>query len=418
MTELMTIRKTCRLCGSPRIVRSIPLASVPIVSPNVGTEADETGRRLTRVVAPLDNYLCQECGLIQLVHVVDPSLIYRNYLYRTAVSLGLAEHFRGLAQAVIARAELRPGELVVEFGSNDGTLLSFFRDAGMTVQGVDPAKQIAAEATARGIPTRADFFNPAVARDLRAKLGGARAVISNNAMANIDDLDAIFTGVKAILAPDGVFLFETQYALDVLEKTLLDVIYHEHITTFSVQPVVHALARFGLVVFDAERIPTKGGSIRFWLQHADGPRPIAPRVAELIELERRTDLYDLAYHQRFSERIAHIKAELHRLVAVAKASGRQIGAYGTSVGCAALIHQFELEDKLDLLFDDTPFKERLDGPGYDLPVYKAEGVLQHNPALIVVLAWRYAKPIIGKHAKYLEQGGRFVVPLPEIAVTP
>ncbi|MBV8837791.1 MAG: class I SAM-dependent methyltransferase [Alphaproteobacteria bacterium] len=418
MTELMTIRKTCRLCGSPRIVRSIPLASVPIVSPNVGTEADETGRRLTRIVAPLDNYLCEECGLIQLVHVVDPSLIYRNYLYRTAVSLGLADHFRGLADAVVARTPLRPGDLVVEFGSNDGTLLRFFRDAGMKVQGVDPAREIAAEATAKGIPTRADFFNPAVAQDLRGKLGGARAVIANNAMANIDDLDAIFTGVKAILADDGAFVFETQYALDMLEKTLLDVIYHEHITTFSVQPLVRALGRFGLTVFDAERIPTKGGSMRFWVQHVGGPRAVAPRVTELMELEQRTGLYDLAYHRRFGERIAHIKADLHRLITEAKAGGRAIGAYGTSVGCAALIHQFELEDKLDFLFDDTPFKQRLDGPGYDLPVYTADGVLKHNPALIVVLAWRYAKPITAKHAQYIAQGGRFVVPLPEISVTP
>src|SRR5581483_913093 len=108
MAELINIRKTCRLCGSPRIVRSIPLASVPIVSPNVGTEADDAGRRLTRIVAPLDNYLCEDCGLIQLVHVVDPSLIYRNYLYRTSISLGLADHFRGLAQAVVARTPLKP----------------------------------------------------------------------------------------------------------------------------------------------------------------------------------------------------------------------------------------------------------------------------------------------------------------------
>jgi hypothetical protein len=137
-----------------------------------------------------------------------------------------------------------------------------------------------------------------------------------------------------------------------------------------------------------------------------------------MALEQRTGLYDLAYHHRFSERIAQIKAGLHALISEARAGGRQIGAYGTSVGCAALIHQFELEDKLDFLFDDTPFKERLDGPGYDLPVYTAEGVLKHNPALIIILAWRYADQIRKKHARYIEQGGRFVVPLPEISVTP
>ena len=222
-------------------------------------------QRLTRIVAPLDNYLCEDCGLIQLVHVVDPSLIYRNYLYRTAISLGLADHFRGLSKAVIAGAQLKPGDLVVEFGSNDGTLLGFFRDFGMRVQGVDPAQEIAAEATAKGIPTRADFFNLAVAQGLRSELGAARAVIANNAMANIDDLESILAGVTAIMAPDGVFVFETQYALDVFEKTLLDVIYHEHISTFSVQPVARSFKKYKLEVIDAERIPTKGGSICFWI---------------------------------------------------------------------------------------------------------------------------------------------------------
>jgi hypothetical protein len=384
------------------------------VSPNVGVDAGEEG--LARIVAPLSNYLCEDCGLIQLIHIVDPALLYRNYLYRTTVSLGLADHFRRLGQTVTDRAELKPNDLVVEFGSNDGTLLSFFRDVGMRVQGVDPAEQIASEATARGIPTRPDFFGPQVAQDIREQHGVARAVISNNAMANIDDLTAILTGVKIIMAPDGVFVFETQYALDVYEKTLLDVIYHEHISIFAVQPVVRGLRQHGLVLFDAEPIPTKGGSIRFWVQHADGLRPTALRVKELMEIERSKGLYDPNYFRKFSAKIARIKTDLHKLIADAKTTGRPIAAYGTSVGCAALIHQFELEDKLDMLLDDTPFKNRLDGPGYDLPVHTADGALQHNPALIVILAWRYAESIIAKHGQYLEQGGQFVLPLPDISV--
>jgi SAM-dependent methyltransferase len=416
VSEFVKIRKACRLCGSGRLVCSVHLRDVPIVSPNVGTESGKSGERLTHTVAPLDNYLCEDCGLIQLIHIVDPALLYRNYLYRTAISLGLAEHFRGLSQAVIARAQLAPGDLVVEFGSNDGTLLAYFRDAGMPVQGVDPAEQIASEASARGIPTRADFFGPSVAADIRNQSGPARAVISNNAMANIDDLTAILAGVKAVMAPDGVFVFETQYALDVYEKTLLDVIYHEHVSIFAVQPVVRAFGQHGLEVFDAEPIAPKGGSIRFWVQHLGGPKPIAPRVQELLDLERRKGLYDLGYYRRFSEKIASIRTSLHQLIAQARADGRPIAAYGTSVGCAALIHQLELEDKLAFLLDDTPFKGRLEGPGYDLPVYTADGVSQHDPALIVILAWRYAEPIIAKHGAYLARGGRFVIPLPDISV--
>jgi hypothetical protein len=413
MSKLVTVRDTCRLCGSARIVLSVPLAQVPIVSPNVAAEGENAS--LAKVVAPLDNYLCEECGLNQLVHVVDPSLIYRNYLDRTQVSLGLAEHFRGLRDAVAARLPLRAGDLVVEFGSNDGTLLGFFKEAGARVQGVDPATRIAAEATGRGIPTRADFFGRAVAAEIVAESGRARAVLANNAMANIDDLDEILAGVKLLLDDDGLFVFETQYALDVFEKTLLDVIYHEHITTFSVRPVVRSFARHGLAVIDAERIPTKGGSIRFWIQRDGGPRRVSAQVAGLVEAEERAGLYDRATHARFAERVAGIKRDLHAAVDAVRAAGGRVAGYGASVGCAALIHQFELEGRLEMLFDDKPFKSRLAGPGYDLPVFTSGDLMREKPDLVVILAWRYAEPIMRRNADYLAAGGRFAVSLPAFA---
>jgi SAM-dependent methyltransferase len=392
----------------------VPLAKVPIVSPNVNV----TDKSVVTTVAPLDTYLCRDCGLIQLIHVVDPSLIYRNYLYRTVISKGLAEHFGGLCNTAVERLKLQPGSLVVEFGSNDGTLLSFFQEKGMRVQGVDPASVIAAEATARGIPTKADFFGERLAGDLAQTVGRADLILSNNVMANIDNLEDVIRGVKTLLTDDGAYAFETQYALDVFEHTLLDVIYHEHISCFSVRPVVRAFARFGLEVFDAERIPTKGGSIRFWIQHKGGPRQVSARVGELIALENTTGLYDPAYHQRFSAKVIDLKTRLHTLIAEARAGGQAIAAYGTSVGCAALIHQFELEDKLDFMLDDTPFKDRIEGPGYDLPVYSGAGVLQQQPALIIILAWRYTQPIVAKHQEYIRRGGRFLVPLPDIDLIP
>ena len=415
LRNLVTIRSTCRLCGSKEILRCIPLAAVPIVSPNVGLGDDAADPSLGRIVAPLDNYLCGACGLIQLVHVVDPQLIYRNYLYRTSISLGLADHFQSLARDVVDGLGLSSGDRVVEFGSNDGTLLHFFKKAGMSVAGVDPAEAIAAEATRSGVPTRADFFGERLAASMLSEQGPAKVIVANNAMANIDDLDDILRGVKTLLAPDGAFVFETQYALDVFEKTLLDVIYHEHISCFSVRPVAQAFQRYGLQVFDAERIPTKGGSIRFWVQPIGGPRAVAGRVAELIALETATGLYDPAYLARFGEKVASIKAKLHAIIALKAADGK-IAGYGTSVGSAALIHQFELEDKLDLLLDDKPFKDRLEGPGYDLPVFTGAAVNEQRPALIVVLAWRYADTIIGNHRGYIDGGGEFVVPLPDISV--
>ncbi len=408
------IRRECRGCGSADIALSIPLAQVPIVSPNVGVN----GGRMTKIVAPLDNYLCADCGLIQLVHVVDPSLIYQKYLYRTSVSAGLSEHFMGLRDSAVSRLALKPGSFVTEFGSNDGTLLRHFRDAGMKVQGVDPAEAIAKEATAAGIQTRAAFFDETTASAIVAEHGPSSLVLSNNVMANIDDLSPVLRGIGLLMAADGAYIFESQYALDVFEGTLLDVIYHEHISCFSVQPVVRAFRRFDLEVFDAERIPTKGGSIRFWVQHKNGPRPVAGRVGELIALENKTGLYDMAYHRRFGEKIAAIRAAIHDEIAAVREAGGSVAAWGTSVGCAALIHQFELEDKIDFLLDDTPLKDRLEGPGYSLPVMIGGRVMKENPALIIILAWRYAHMIIPANQGYIDGGGRFLVPLPDISIRP
>jgi SAM-dependent methyltransferase len=370
------------------------------------------------VSAPLDTYLCQECGLIQLIHVVDPGLIYHNYLYRTSISLGLADHFRGLRDAVVDRIGLSAGDLVVEFGSNDGTLLGFFQQSGMTVVGVDPAEAIAAEATRKGIPTRADFFGCRLAETLRAEHGPAAVILANNAMANIDDLDDILRAVAMLLASEGAFVFETQYALDVFEKTLLDVIYHEHISCFSVQPIQRALGRYGLQVFDAERVATKGGSIRFWIQRAGASRAVAERVHELIAIEGRSGLYDLAYHARFGRKIDSIRSGLHDMIRRTKTAGGRVAAYGTSVGGVTLIHQLELADKLDFLLDDKPLKARLDAADYSLRVYTGDGVYSQSPALIIVLAWRYVDAIVAKHRRYVDAGGQFVVPLPDIRTFP
>jgi 2-polyprenyl-3-methyl-5-hydroxy-6-metoxy-1,4-benzoquinol methylase len=418
MNDLVKIRDHCRLCGSPNLKLSVPLPSVPIVSTNVGKVEGRDANVADRLSAPLDTYLCQDCGLIQLIHVVDPALIYHNYLYTTSLSLGLADHFRSLRDAVVTRLSLPAGSLVVEFGSNDGTLLGFFHESGMKVAGVDPAEAIAAAATRKGIPTLADFFGHRVAKELRSQRGPAKVIIANNAMANIDDLDDILRGVATLMDRDGVFVFETQYALDVFENTLIDVIYHEHISCFSVQPVERAFKRYGLEVFDAERIPTKGGSIRFWVQHTGGPRPLANRVRTLIELENQSGLYDLASHARLTRKIESVRSELHRMIRETKAAGGRVAAYGISVGGVALIHQFELTDKLDFLLDDKPMKDRLEGPDYSLPIYTGDGVYSHAPALIIILAWRYVDPITAKHRRYMDAGGKFVVPLPEVRVLP
>jgi len=406
MSELVYVRNSCRLCGSDNIAQSMIFEPVPVISPNMNIQGKE------KELAPLDNYLCQDCGLNQLVHIVDPAAIYKNYLYETKISLGLDEHFKGVQELITERLNLQAGSKIVEFGSNDGTLLRCFKHEGMEVQGVDPAEQAGEAAREAGVPTITDFFTRKLAQQLRDDFGHAHVIISNNTMANIDDLEDIFTGVNDLLTDDGVFIFETQYALDVIEKNLLDVIYHEHISYFSVKPLAQTLGKFGLELFHADLIPTKGGSIRFWIQKANGPRNVESSVAELTAREEQGGMYDLDTHKAYETRVKTLKEDIHKVIDDIRADGGKVASYGMSVGCVALIHQFELQDKLDFIFDDTPTKNVIEGPGYKFPIYGPDKVIEMQPALIIALAWRYAEVIAEKHPAYIEAGGKFFVPLP------
>ena len=412
MTWLHRRRETCRLCDSRQVRVAVPLAPVPIVTPNIGSD----DRAVQMTLAPLDLFLCEACGHLQLLDVVNPAVQYTNYLYRTAISMGLADHFGRLCEDTCAALAPVPGDLVVEIGSNDGTLLRFFAKKGLTVLGIDPAREIARQATEAGIETLAEFFNEELAARLAAQRGQAKLIIANNVVANIDDLVHFVLGVKRLMRPDGAFVFETQDGAAVIERNLIDTIYHEHLSYFLVRPLVGFFARLGLQLVDAQKIVTKGGSLRLTVQHAGGPLVPSERLKAAIDQETDAGLGASAPYDAFTHRNAAIKRQLLDSIDAERAQGREVAGYGTSVGTVTLLHQFDLFSRLAFLVDDNPFKAALSGPGYDIPVLSPTSLYERRPSLVIVLAWRYADAIIGKHQAYKDAGGRFLVPLPDISV--
>ena len=223
----------CLLCGGSDLINVVPLQSIPIATPNFAMPSEPELARQALSGVPLDIFQCAGCGHLQVGQIGNPDLQYRDYVYTTSLSLGLPEHFKTYAAQVIDRHQPPTGSLIVEVGSNDGTLLRAFKERGYRVLGVDPARAIAEAATKAGIETIGDFFSEATACDIERRFGKAQVIIANNMIANVPDLQDYMRGIRALLAPDGVFVFETQYGADVIEHNLLDTVYHEHFPIFS-----------------------------------------------------------------------------------------------------------------------------------------------------------------------------------------
>ena len=295
--SLYTVRDTCRACLSKIGEERYPLAPVSAASPNIG--ADEDGNRPDTLM-PMTLVRCDACGHLQLSEIFDPGVVYAHYQYRTAISLGLVEHFRRTVDDLTGRFPMADASpLTVEMGSNDGSVLALYQEKGFRVLGVDPASDIVAEANRLGRPSIAGFFTRALSEEIRQEHGAASFIVANNVFANIDDLDDVVSGVAALLADDGVFIVETQDGAEMVAANLLDVVYHEHLSFFTAHSAERLYARLGLELIGVERHATKGGSLRLIAQKSGGHRPVDPSVAAIKADEQAKGVFEAGYLSAF-----------------------------------------------------------------------------------------------------------------------
>lgn len=405
------IRSECRLCGSADLRDALSLAPTPLANAFVATQA--AAHDQTRY--PLTLRLCGECGHLQLVDVIDPEVLFRDYVYVSGTSPSFVAHFKRYADSVSSRLELGAQDLVVDIGSNDGTFLRPFQDRGCRVLGVDPAEKIAAAATADGVPTRCAFFDIDQAKAIRGELGAARVVSANNVFAHIDNLAGVVDGVRELLDDTGLFVFEVSYLVSVFEGTLFDTIYHEHLDYHRVGPLRRFFERFGMTLVDIERVDTHGGSLRGFARKGTHPASDAVVAAENAEIALGLD--DLATYRDFQARIHRTGMELSALLNGLAANGKSIAAYGAPAKATTLMHQFGLDDRvIRYVIDDSPLKQNLFTPGLGIPVVSSDILKNDPPDYLVLLAWNFADPIIQKCQDYTGAGGRFIVPLPNLQV--
>lgn len=364
---------------------------------------------------PLDLNFCRECHHLQLGHVVDPRILYqKDYFYVSGTSSKFVEHLQNYARDMVQRFSLEPSRLVVDVGSNDGTCLRAFQQAGMTnILGVDPATKIAKRATESGIETVGDFFSYDLAVDLRKKHGPAAFITSHNACAHIDQLDDVIRGVGHWLSDDGVFVLEVGYLMDVYENVWFDTIYHEHLDFHTVAPFKKLFARVGMELLGVQRVSPQGGSIRIMAQKVDGSRKADGSVEALIDLELEKALDKPETFVQFGLRINEVGTLLRSLIHSIKATGKTIAGYGAATKSTTLLAHFGLgKDELEFIVDDNPLKQGLFSPAAHIPVVAMEELSLRCPDYLLILAWNFAEPIMANNKKYADEGGRFIVPMP------
>jgi SAM-dependent methyltransferase len=403
---------SCRSCGHTALMQVLNLGHVPLA--NALLTEEQLRQREDRF--PLELYFCPQCALAQIGETVPPERLFRDYAYASSFSDTMVEHVRRLVEALIARGGLGPESLVVEVASNDGYLLQFYKARGIPVLGIEPASNIAELAIrTKGIPTLVEFFDQDLARRLAAQGQLADIVHAHNVFAHVPDPNTFVGGIKEVLKPDGVAVIEAPYVRDLIAKLEFDTIYHEHFSYYSASSVEALCRRHGLMIRDVELVPIHGGSLRLFVAHADGRA--SPRVAELLAEEKSEGLLTFDYYRDFAERVAHLKQQLLALLQRLKREGHRIAAYGASAKGSTLMNAFGIDGRLiEFVVDRSHLKQGRFTPGNHLPILPPEALLERLPAYVLLLTWNFAGEILDQQGEFRRRGGKFIVPLPEVAV--
>ena len=414
MTEAAIRVSHCRVCDANDWAPVVSFGPMPLANAYLDPAPSYPAERQY----PLNVIACRNCWLVSLDHVVDPEILYRDYLYVSSDSATMTGHMRHIADTCIERFEIPARSLVVELGSNIGTQLQFFGAAGMRMLGVDPARNLAQEASDNGIPTIPDFFSHELARRISKDHGPAHLLIGRHVFAHVDDLAEIIAGARSLLDPEsGIFVIEVPYLLDMLAGKQFDTIYHEHLSYFSVGTLSRLFERHGMRIIDVERFPVHGGSIMVAAAPHEGRWQVRPAVASLLEAEDHEGLSHETRYRQFAGATQEVRASLASLVGRLAAEGRRIAGYGAPAKSSVLLGACGLgANKIAYCTDTTLLKQGKVLPGTHIPIFPPTHADLHPPDYYLLFAWNYAEEILQKEHAYLASGGRIIVPLPEPSV--
>ncbi len=367
---------------------------------------------------PLKVMTCPECKLVQVDELQrHDALFSSDYVYFSSFSSSWLAHAQRYVEQVSERLALGHESLVMEVASNDGYLLQFVAARGIPCVGIEPTAGTAEAAREKGIETIGEFFGAGFARRFAAERRKADLILGNNVLAHVPDIDDFVAGFREALAPGGTVTVEFPHLLQLVTHAQFDTIYHEHFSYLSLRTVQRIFAAQGLGVWDVETLPTHGGSLRVWAQHAAHGRPVGPRVAALLAEEDAAGMRGHAFYRGLQARADTIKNDLVAFLIEQKRAGRSVAGYGAAAKGNTLLNYAGIRpDLLPFVVDASPHKQGRFLPGSRIPVLAPEALQQHCPDFVLILPWNLREEIAAEHSGVRGWGGRFVTAVPELRI--
>ncbi len=403
---------TCQICNSKKLHTILDLGHQPPCDTLLSKEMLDQPEK----TYPLRMIWCENCTNVQIDYCIDGKEVYHpNYPYKSGVTKELVEYQTKIAEGLVKKYDLKPGDLVIDVGSNDGTLLSGFKGTKIKTLGVEPTN-IAEYANKAGIETIQKFFDIAVAEEIKKKYGQASLMITTNMFAHMQTIGEVIMGAYTLLKDGGVFISETHYLLDVVNGGQFDTVYHEHLRTYCLKGLVTLFDQYDFTVTDVERGSRYGGNIRVHVTKGKGHK-VSKAVTDLLALEEKSGLGKLATFTKFADRVKKARIEFMDFLIQTKKAGKHIVGKSCPGRASTLLNYYGVDTELLPYTTEQPASLKLGMylPGKHIPIVPDQRLFDEQPDYVIIFAWHYAEPIMQQlKAKGLKSD--FIVPLPDFQI--